>query len=81
MTSVADSLDHAGALVAEHERTIEREASESIDHVQVAVAHAGGDGAHQHLAAPRLVQIDLLDRQRFVHFAENRGGRLHGVLR
>ena len=74
----AHRLDDAGALVAEHERAIEREAAVAVDHVQVAVADAGGDGAHQHLAAPRLVDLHLLDGQRFVHLAEDGSGHFHG---
>ena len=48
----ADRLDDAGALVAEHDRPVEREAPDAVDDVQIAVADAGRDGAHQHLAAP-----------------------------
>ena len=73
----ADRLDHAGAFMAQHERTIEREAPVAIDHVQVAVADAGGDSAHQHLAAPWLVDLHLLDGQRFVHLAEDGSGHFH----
>ena len=75
---VAHRLDDAGALVAQHERAIHREAAVAVDHVQVAVADAGGDGAHQHLAAPRLVDVDLLDGQRLVHLAEDGSGHFHG---
>ena len=73
----AHRLDDAGAFVAEHERPIEREAAAAVDDVQVAVADAGGDGAHQHLAAPRLVDVHLLDGQRFMHLAEDGGGHFH----
>ena len=75
---VAHRLDDAGALVAEHERAIERETAVAVDDMQVAVADAGGDGAHQHLAAPRLVDVDLLDGQRFVHLAKDGSGHFHG---
>ena len=51
-----------------------------VDDMQIAVADAGGRGAHQHLAAPRLVDLDRLDRQRLMHLAENRGLDLHVVL-
>ena len=71
-------LDDAGAFVAKHERTIQREAPIAVHDVQVAVTHAGGDGAHQHLAAPRLVDLHLLDGQRCVHLAEDGGGHFHG---
>ena len=76
---LADRLDDAGALVAQHEGPIEREAAVAVDDVQIAVADAGGNGADQHLAAPRLVDVDLLDRQRLVHLAEDGGCHLHGM--
>ena len=49
---VADRLDDAGALVAEHDRPVGREASDTIHDMQIAVADPGRDGADQHLAAP-----------------------------
>ena len=52
---------------------------DAVDDVQIAVADAGGDGAHQHLAAPRLVDLDRLDRQRLVHLAKDGGCHFHGV--
>ena len=61
---VADRLDHAGAFMAQHHRPVEWEPPEAVDDVQVGMADAGGDGAHQHLAAPGLVEIDSFDRQR-----------------
>ena len=70
-------LDHTGTLVAQDEGAIEWEASRPVHHMQVAVAHAGGDGAHQHLASPRPVEFHLLDGQRFMHLAEDGGGRFH----
>ena len=75
----ADRLDHPGALVTEHDRPVERPASDAVDDVQVAVADAGGDGAHQHLARHRPVEVDGLDGQRVVRLAEDRGFDLHGV--
>ena len=75
---LAHRLDDAGAFMAEQEGAVEREAAVAVDHVQIAVADAGGDRAHQDLAAPRLVDVHLLDRQRFVHLAEDRGCHLHG---
>ena len=74
----AHRLDDAGAFMAQHEWTIEREAAVAVDHVQVAVTDAGSDGAHQHLAAPRLVDVHLLDGQWFTHFAEDGSGHFHG---
>ena len=74
-----DRLDDAGALMPQHERAIEREAAVAIHHVQVAVADAGGDRAHQHLAAPGLVDVDRFDGQWLVHLAKYGGVDLHGA--
>ncbi len=77
----ADRLDDAGALMAEHDRAVEREAADPVDDMQIAVADPGRDGAHQHLTAQGLVDVDGLDRQRFQHLAENGGLYLHrGIL-
>ena len=80
VTSVADRLDDAGALVPEHDRPVEREASDAVDDMQVAVADAGRDGADQHLAPRWRVDIDRLDRQRRVRLAEDGGFDLHRDL-
>ena len=74
---VADRLDDPGALMAEHNRPVEREAPLPIDDMQIAVTHPGRRGADQHLAAPRLVDLDRFDRQRLVHLAKDRGVDLH----
>src|SRR5205814_1463406 len=76
----ADRLDDAGAFMAEHDRAVEREAADPVDDMQIAVTDAGRDGAHQHLAAERLVDIDRFDRQRFLHLAEDGGFDLHPRL-
>src|SRR5438067_7862188 len=76
----ADGLDDAGTLVSEDDRAIERPASHPVDDVQIAVAHAGGGGAHEHLAAPRLVDLDRLDRQRRVGLAKDGGVHVHDAL-
>ena len=73
-----DPLDDAGALMPQHDRPVEREAADAINDMQIAVTDAGRDGAHQHLAAERLVDIDRLDRQRFADLAKNGGFDLHG---
>ena len=75
----ADRLDDAGALVAQDERPIEREPAETVHHVQVAVADAGGDRLHQDLPAPRLVEFYRFDRQWFVHFAKHGCVGFHGI--
>ena len=68
-----------GALVAQHERPVERKPAEPVDDVQIAVADAGGDRSHQHLAAPWLVEFYRFDRQRFVHFAKHGCVGFHGI--
>src|ERR1700736_5894308 len=73
----ADRLDDPRTLVAEHDRPVEREPALAVDDMQIAVAHPGRRGADQHLAAPRLVDLDRLDRQRLVHLAEDRGVDFH----
>ena len=73
----ADRLHDAGAFVAQHERAIERVPADTVDDVEIAVAHAGRDGADEHLAAPRCVEVHVLDRQRLVHLAKDRGFHRH----
>ena len=70
-----DRLHDTGALVAEDERAVQRVERLALDHVQVAVADAAGGGAYQHLAPPRIVDLDRLDRERLVQLPEDR--RLH----
>ena len=56
---LADFLDDAGGLMPEHRgRGIRIEA---VDEMQVAVAHAAGDGLEQNFAVLRLVDLDVLD--------------------
>ena len=68
------------ALVAQHDWPIHREAPDAVHDVQVAVADAGRDGADQHLAAQRRVDVDRLDGQGLVGLPENRRLHLHAVL-
>ena len=77
VTSVANRLDDPGALMAEHNRPVEREPPLPVDDMQIAVTHPGRRGADQHLAAPRLVDVDRFDGQRLVHLAKDRGVDLH----
>ncbi len=42
----ADRLDDTRAFMAEHDRPVEREPPDTIDDVKIAVADAGGHGAH-----------------------------------
>ncbi len=76
----ADRLDDFRAFMAEHDRPVEREPSDPVDDVKVAVADAGGHGAHQHLAAPRFVDLHRLDRQRLVHLPKDGCLDLHVLL-
>ncbi len=75
-----DRLDHAGALMAEHNRPVEWKPPDPIHDMQIAVAHPGRNRAHQHLTAPRPVEVDRLDGQRFVHFAKHGGCGFHAFL-
>jgi hypothetical protein len=67
----SDGLDDAGGLVAQDRGG--RELIVAVDEVQVAVAHAAGDRAHEHLAADGLRDLDVLDRQGLVGTVENCG--------
>ena len=76
----ADPLDHTRALVPQDDRPVERKPPDPIDDVQIAVAHPGRHGPRQDLAPPRLVDVDLFDRQRGMHLAKNGGGSFHGPV-
>jgi hypothetical protein len=76
----ADRLDDTGPFVAKDDRPVEREASNAVDDVQVAVAHPCSSSADQHLPTPRLVDVDRFDRQRFVYFAKDGSLDLHRFL-
>ena len=41
------------------------------------MADAAGDEADQHLARPRLGQLDLLDGERLAELLQHRGAHLH----
>ena len=55
----ADFFDDAGGLVAEHGGR--RPHVEAVDEMEIAVAHAAGDGAHDDFALFGFVDFDLLD--------------------
>ena len=61
--AVADALDDAGALVPEHGRRVAGRVGAGGG-VEVGVADAAGDEPHEHLAGPRLGQVDLLHDER-----------------
>ena len=50
--------------MAEDDRPVDRKAAQAVDDVQIAVADPGRRGADQHLAAPRLIDLDLFEGQR-----------------
>jgi hypothetical protein len=75
---ITDGLDDARTLVTEHDAAIEGETAVSVDHVQIAVADAGGHGADKHLTAKRLVDVDGLDLHRRMRGAANGCLDLHG---
>ena len=60
--AVADALDDAGALVAEHRRRVAGRVGAG-GRVEVGVADAAGDEPDEHLAGLRLGQIELLHRR------------------
>ena len=72
----ADRLDDPGGLVARHGRGVV--AVLAFHEVEIAVAEPGGDGAHQHLARTRPVDLDLGDLQHGGDLRQNGGA--HGLL-
>ena len=75
--ALADALDDARALVAEHGRRIARGISAGGG-VEVGVADAAGDQADEHLAGAWLGEIDLLDGERGAELLEDCCTDLHG---
>ncbi len=59
----ADLLDDAGALVAEDPG--EHLGRQAVAQREVGVAQAGRHDAHQHLVGARLVEVDLLEDERW----------------
>lgn len=74
----ADLFDDAGALVAEDARCGERHVA--VTGERVGVADARRHHAHEHLAAPRRVDVDVFDHERRVEGPEDRGARFHDAL-
>ena len=60
--TLANRLDDARALVAEHHRR--GPLPLALDHVQVGAADAAGRHPHEHLARAWLVELDLADLER-----------------
>src|SRR4029453_16492379 len=70
----ADRFDNAGGLVAEDRGG--RELIIAVDEVQVAMAHATGDRAHEDLALDGLRDLDVLDGEWLLGTVEH--GGFHG---
>jgi hypothetical protein len=67
----ADLLNYASRLMAHYGRR--RMRVEAIHEVQIAMAYATGNGAHQDFALVRLVDSDIFDNKRMVGSVKNRG--------
>ena len=74
--ALAERLDDARALVAEHRRRVARRV-DARGRVEVGVADPAGDQAHQHLARARLGEVDVLDDERPAELLEHRGPDPH----
>ena len=83
-TSVTPSptrLDDARALVAEHAGRVAGRVGAGCG-VEVGVADAAGDEAHEHLAGLRFGELELLDDEGLAEFLEDGGTDLHsGIVR
>ena len=77
--AVADRLDDAGALVAEHRRRVPRRVGAGGG-VQVGVADAARGEPDEHLARLRLGELELLDLERRAELLENRGLDVHAAI-
>src|SRR5207245_6093741 len=60
--SLADGLDDAGALVAEHHR--QRHRPLAVEQREVAPTDTRGAEPYEHLVAPRLLELKLVDAER-----------------
>ena len=76
--AVADALDDARALVAEHAGRVARRIGAGGG-VEVGVADAAGGEPHEHLAGLRLGEIDLLNDERAAELLENCCADLHAA--
>ena len=74
--AVADLLDDAGAFVPEHGRRVAGRVGAGGG-VEIGVADAAGDEAHENLAGARLGEVDLADRERRTELLEDGGSDLH----
>ena len=76
--ALADRLDHARALMAEHGRRVAGRVGAGR-RVHVRVADAGGDEPHEHLARARILQVDFLDDERGSELLQYGGAHLGHV--
>ena len=74
--SLADRLDHARTLVAQHGGGVPRRIG-SRGGVEICVADAAGDQTHEHLAGGGIGKIDLLHHQRRPKLLQHRSSHLH----
>ena len=74
-----DGLDHPGPLVTEHGRRITR-GVDAGGGVEVGVADAAGDQAHQRLALLGLGQLELLNRERLPELLQHRRAHSHRAI-
>ncbi len=72
----ADVLDNAGPLVPEHGRRVAGGVSAGSGE-EVGVADAAGNEANEHLAVPRLGEIELLNLERGTELLQDCCARLH----
>ena len=74
--ALADALDDARALVAEHGRRIAGRVGAGGG-VEVGVADAARDEPHEHLARLRLGEVELLHLERRAELLQHGGADLH----
>ena len=79
MTPSPTALDDAGALVTEHARRVARRIG-ARGGVEVGVADTARDEPDEHLARPRLGELDLLHHERPAELLEHRGADLHAAI-
>ena len=77
--AVADTLDDARALVAEHARHVAA-GIRSGGRIEVGVADAAGDEPDERLAGLRVGQLDVLDDEWRAELFEDGGAYLHAVI-
>ena len=78
LDALADRLDDPSALVAEDRRRIAGRV-DSGRGVEIGMADAAGNQAHERLAGSRVVEVKLLDDQRLAELLQYRGTHLHRI--